>query len=537
MKTRLALALALVLLVIGAAGTARSATTGAALLRDREAARFRLTPPAVPGALDDVIQPDTQIEPSIAVNPLNKLNAVAGFQEGRRSNGGDMTNGFAATFDGGNTWRFGEIPGLTRFVGGSKWDRASDPVVAFGPDGTAFYNSLVFDMESEEGLCSGLAVNVSHDGGRTWSDPAFFQDDCAGGLNDKNWIVVDTGTGAGHHPGRVYAVWDRVAPVVYNYCDSLERDCSKTENWLPNFLTISPLQGIGSIPLVLKDGSLGVVYESVTALPPIGGGDEADSFGSDQIQFALAPGAGSEPWPAPLTFTQTTIPVASNLTQGARYQRAAGLPTADVDPASGAIYVGWEDSRFRTEPDSPVNDAVITKSTDGGLTWGPVTRVNAGSTSDYVNRYNVALDVSDDGVVHIAYRQRQEAADPRGPGMSRFIDTYYQESRDGGETFSAPLRVNRQRTNFFYGAFSRAGLFEGDYNQVASTGGLTYVVREEASAVVSGEPPGLVYNPADDNYVGDTSTCPKDQNGDPVVSSACLRHLHQRTWVAVVRSG
>jgi len=234
MKARFALLLLFVMVAFGMRGAAFGAS-GPSLLRDKEAARFLLAPSNDPTTLDDVIQPDTQIEPSIAVNPKNPLNAVAGFQEGRRSNGGDMTNGFATTSDGGKTWRSGEVPGLTRFVGGAKWDRASDAVVAFGPDGTAFYNSLVFDLESEEGLCSGLAMNLSHDGGRTWTAPVFFQDDCAGGLNDKNWVVVDTGTGAGHHPGRVYVVWDRVVPVVYNYCDSLQRDCSQSANWLPTF--------------------------------------------------------------------------------------------------------------------------------------------------------------------------------------------------------------------------------------------------------------------------------------------------------------
>ena len=290
MKTRLALVLAVSLLALGSSGPALGAS-GPSLLRDREAARFLLAPPNDPMSLDDVIQPDTQIEPSIAVNPTNPLNSVAGFQEGRHSDGGDMTNGFASTLDGGKTWKFGEVPGLTRLVGGGNFDRASDPVVAFGPDGTAFYNSLVFDWDTDLGLRSGIAINVSHDGGRTWSAPAVFQDDYLGGLNDKNWIVVDTGTGPGHHPGRVYAVWDRIDPVVYNYCDSLERDCSKNANWLPNFLTISPLQGIGALPLVLSDGSLGVIYDSITAVPVAVPGDEPEiEPGSDQVQFARAPG-------------------------------------------------------------------------------------------------------------------------------------------------------------------------------------------------------------------------------------------------------
>jgi hypothetical protein len=523
-------------LALVAVGTARSAT-GPTLLRDRQAARNLLKPSTDPGALADVIQPDTQIGPSNPVNPTNALNAVAGFQEGRRSNGGDETNGFAATLDGGKTWTYGEIPGLTRFVGGSKWDRASDALVAFGPDGTVFYNSLVFDMESEQGLCSGIAVNVSHDGGRTWSDPAVFQDDCAGGLNDKNWIVVDNGTGPGHHPGRVYVVWDRVDPVVYNYCDSLEHDCSQTSSWLPTFLTISPLQRIGAIPLVLQDGSLGVVYETLTGALPISGGDEADGLGSDQIQFALAPGAGSVPWPAPLTFSQTTIPVATNEAVPIRYQRAGSLPSAAVDPVSGAIYVAWEDSRFRTEPNSPVNDAVITKSTDGGLDWSQVTRVNPGPTDDYVDRYNVAVDVGRDGTVHVAYAQRQEAADPLSSAMSPFIDTYYQESHDGAATFSTPLKADNKAANFYYGAFSRDGLFEGDYNQVASGARLVYIVRTVSFPLSSTEPAGLVYDPKSNTYVGNTVQCPKDTAGAPIVSSSCLRHLHQRTWVAVVRSG
>ena len=76
-----------------------------------------------------------------------------------------------------------------------------------------------------------------------------------GGTNDKNWIVVDNSGAPGHHKGRVYVVWDRVAPVVYDYCD---HDCDKLGNWLPNLQTVSglvfPGQGIGAYPLILKDG-------------------------------------------------------------------------------------------------------------------------------------------------------------------------------------------------------------------------------------------------------------------------------------------
>src|SRR4051794_2544538 len=63
--------------------------------------------------IQDLVQPDTQTEPSVIVNPQNPLNVVTSYQDGRRANGGDATNGYATSFDGGATWTFGELPNLT----------------------------------------------------------------------------------------------------------------------------------------------------------------------------------------------------------------------------------------------------------------------------------------------------------------------------------------------------------------------------------------------------------------------------------------
>ena len=72
-------------------------------------------------------------------------------------------------FDGGATWGNVQVPGLTAETGGqgqfNKMDSAGDPVLAFGPDGTVYYANIVFSR-----VCpaSGIAVSISHDGGRTW---------------------------------------------------------------------------------------------------------------------------------------------------------------------------------------------------------------------------------------------------------------------------------------------------------------------------------------------------------------------------------
>src|SRR4051794_13501123 len=130
-------------------GKASTAGPHPVLVRDSKTGRDTLGSKITvgPDPIQDYIQPDTQIEPSIAVNPANPKNAVAVYQEGRIADGGDATNGFATTFDGGKTWKYGEIPGLTIYPGqGGTLERASDAVAAFGPNNTVYANSLVFDL-------------------------------------------------------------------------------------------------------------------------------------------------------------------------------------------------------------------------------------------------------------------------------------------------------------------------------------------------------------------------------------------------------
>jgi hypothetical protein len=465
----------------------------------------------------DYVQPDTEIEPSIAVNPANPDNVVIAYQEGRIDSGGDATNGYATSLDGGRTWQFGELPGLTTFPGqGGQFDRASDAVVAFGPDNVVYANSLLFDQETGDNR-SAIAVNVSKDGGRTWSAPVVFQDDKLGGLNDKNWIVVDTSDAPGHHKGRVYAIWDRVAPVVYDYCD---HDCDQLSNWLPDLQTIDPVvfpgQGIGAYPFVMTDGSLGMALDITgaglpTSFPNQTDNPDVEPQGSNHV-FIEAPQAGSIPYPAPLAWSPP-INIASNRSTGQPAQRAPeGMPAATADPKSGALYTTWDDGRFRSDG---TNDVVLSRSTDGGQTWSAPVRVNPGPKDDHVDHYGATVAVGADGIVHVAYRVRNESG--AAPLFSPAIDSYYQESRDGGKTFSDPVKIDSQPSNALYGAFSRAGTFEGDYDELATGGGRSYFVRCQGQPAAPGEPPALAAS-------GTALELPDAGRG----------HQHQSCWVAVV---
>jgi hypothetical protein len=477
-----------------------SAAGGPRLIHDNEAGRQSAV---INGKL---VQPDTTTEPSIAVNPANPKNAVAGYQMGRVDGGGDASNGYATTFDGGRTWEYGTVPGLTVRNGGP-FDRASDAVVAFGPHNRVYYSSLVFNDgsgESGDSLRSAIVNSTSTDGGKTWGKPTVVIDDSGGGLNDKNWEVVDNGTGTGHHTGRLYVVWDRVAPMLVSYSDDEGKTFSPPS-------VVYPGQGIGAIPLVLADGSLGVVFSTDVAPVPTAhtdpGGELAEPIpGISKEVMAVSHEAGLVPSPAPLVFSPPTSVGVYNGHEP-RLQRASpGLPTAAVDPKSGRVYVGWDDSRFRTEPSSPVNDPVVTWSDDNGVTWSSLKSIRTGKSDDWVDRFNSMMGVGPDGTLTVSYRQRQEASSPKD--MSNFVDTYVVQSRDGGKTFSKPLRVNKSvRADARFAAFSRAGAMWGDYNQLAvASDGTVYIVRCESYSVRRGE----------------------EADFPPAVH-------HQRTWVAVVK--
>jgi hypothetical protein len=134
---------------------------------------------------------DTVVEPDVAVSPLNRNVAIAAAHDCRFANGGAVDISVAWTHNGGATWHHFPAPDVTRATGGN-WDRASDPVVAFGPGGTAYLSILVFDTAPCPNSPSGVVVLTSRNGGMTWSKPhlAHYSATCQVS-DDKNWLIVD----------------------------------------------------------------------------------------------------------------------------------------------------------------------------------------------------------------------------------------------------------------------------------------------------------------------------------------------------------
>ena len=133
--------------------------------------------PAPTDIFGGVVFPSTEPEVWLAANPANPRNLIGSIQQDRWSDGG--AQGLVAPFslDGGRSWREVPLPfsvcASSYYSGhvlsdpftGRPYDRASDPWVDVGPDGTAYAVSISFNANDNAGS---VGAATSSDGGRTW---------------------------------------------------------------------------------------------------------------------------------------------------------------------------------------------------------------------------------------------------------------------------------------------------------------------------------------------------------------------------------
>src|SRR5438093_1219206 len=371
----------------------------------------------------DNSEPDTQIEPYIAVEPNHPNHIVAVFQQGRFPDGGSVGPGYATSQDGGRTWVTDEFPNVTIDRGG-KWDRASDPWVAFGPKGRVYAALLVFD----DTCPSGVDVLRSDDGGITWNDPVDAQlDTSCSVFNDKESIYVDTFPASPHY-GRIYIAWDRLAsgqPIQLRYSDD------KGNSWSALKGVSGGVSGIRANVIVHPDGAVSVIYIDL----------------NNGFEVAQTSTNGGDTW-GPI------VNIGQDREGSPPDQRVnCGLPTAAVDPTTGNLYVAWCDVRFRSDG---LNDILVWKSIDGGSTWtGPV-KANpdvSGSGISHLDAGIVALNHN----VFVFYQTRTKT----GSTYSNKVGTSFVHSEDDGGAYINEVVVGRPSDLTW--AAQAGGKFLGDY--------------------------------------------------------------------------
>jgi hypothetical protein len=373
-------------------------------------------------------QPETQAEPSVAVDPEREGHLVAVYQEGRNTDGGSAAIGYAVSLDRGKHWSSGLLPGLTLATGGP-YKRASDPWVAFGPGNRVYCAAIGYNETTSE---TGVFVSTSRDGGRTWDAPVAVHTQ-TGHLDDKCTVVVDTVANSPYR-GRIYVGWDS------SRGSSRDLQVSWSSDEGRSFSTPAILdKGFNGdiVPLV---GPKGAVYATWLV-------NSNDNFSA----WIARSSDGGVTWSAPVRISDVSSFFSPDIRDGAIN------PVSAIDPRTGQIYVAWEDERF-----SPgVNKIVLTRSRDGGQTWTPLKVVSDGPAN--AQNFTPAIAVTGNGRVGIAYSSTRN-----DPHRHYLVDEYIAISKNQGQTFGASQRLSPASWDIRFAADAGSFFFLGDYQGLAA---------------------------------------------------------------------
>ena len=419
---------------------------------------------------------NSEVEPWLDVNPTDRDNLVAFWQQDRWSNGGARSNVAGVTFDGGRSWESVVVPGLTECSGGP-FERASDPWVSFSPDGTLHQMSLVVNLPTFAGR-NGMAVSRSLDGGLSWSPPIFVIDEeTPGVLNDKNSLTADS-----TDSDFVYAVWDRLRLFPAGGFEGpvyLARTTDGGVSWEEAREIFNPglnNQTIGNQILVLRDGTvINFFNEIVNVLP-----DGTPNPVSPPFNFAFIRSFDKgATWDAASTKVEQILSQQVSTPDTGDTVRDGNLIfDVAVDPKRGRLYAVWQDARF-----TGFDQVAFIQSRNRGRTWSTPIRINlTPENAENPLRQQAFLPsvaVSRDGRVAVTYYDFRND-DASGELADHFM-VFCDRRCDRRRSWRKEVRLTPESFDYLT-APQAGGLFLGDYMGLAAKGGSFFSFFQQSSA-------------------------------------------------------
>jgi BNR repeat protein len=407
--------------------------------------------------------PNAEVEPWVDVNPTNPNNIIGVWQQDRWTDGGSRSNNTAYSVDGGATWNHPSPIPWSTCAGSSetRYQRATDPWVSFGPTGTAHSIALSLDPN---GFTTAVLASRSTNGGATWSAPSVLIDDNdLRFFNDKESITADP-----TNPQLVYAVWDRiykpgaskgfpsqVNSFAFRGFPYIARSTDAGQTWEParRISGNANLFTIGNQIVVLPDGTL-------VDFTDYGTGSGVQPSNHDWKAVFRSTDNGVT-WTAKATTISQVFEVRHTIPDGSFPIRAGGDDIA-VDPSTGQLYAVWTDSRFN---DATHNDVVLSTSTDGGSTWSVPVKVSQNPVG--VDAFTPSVHVNAAGDVAVSYYDLRNQTS--APGVE--TDFWLEVSTDAGSSW-AETRLTNASFDITTAPVAPAsrGYFLGDYEGLSSVG-------------------------------------------------------------------
>jgi len=396
-----------------------------------------------------------EVEPFVTTHNRRPQSIVGAWQQNRWSDGG--ANGLVTAYsrDGGRSFHRVVWPVSRCARGGLNYERATDPWVSMGPDGTVYGSSLSFDQSTPR---NAIVALTSRNGGRTYrnvteviadTSPRFF--------NDKNSVTADPA-----RPGSAYQVWDRLESsedgqsfVEGPTFISVTRDFGRT--WSRPFVIVDTApfqQTIGNV--IVGDQRTGALYNFYTSIQYTDATASAVVF----VRFEVVRSDdGGRTWGRPVVIAPENSVLDVNPNNPDQVLRTGSLlPSAAIDPRTGTLYMAYGGTDFT---DGTYNQIQLVRSTNGGRTWSLPVLVSRDLGRP---AFTPSIAVTQDGDVGVTYYDLRTL----GPGNTTTLptSTLLTVSPRGGDRFGRERRIAPIFDHAL--APNAGGFFVGDYEGLAS---------------------------------------------------------------------
>lgn len=393
---------------------------------------------------------ESQVEPTLAVNPRDPRNLIVGWFDGSFE-----LYGVAVSRNAGAGWKVVEVPGYSHCTGGELYTEASDEGLSFGPDGTAY-----FDAQTELGTGNLVPILVSRSAnhGLSWSAPVTAAPPA--GYNDKQRgpVLIDP-----RDPQRGFLAWrrgrdDTGLVAGSDIFFSTTRDGGRS--WSPERpIYLGQLPGEFDVHNTLFLTPARVLVDvwirehTQDWLPGAGGA----TVQPEEIMAMSSRDLGAS-WSTPVRAATTSFryPVGVN---GSRIEAFPSVYSA-IAP-DGTIYTAWNDIESTT-----FSRIWLASTHDGGLSWSKPSVVEA----IHGQAFLPAIAVEPNGTLGITwYDTRRDV-----PGSGRTTtDVWFAGSADRGARWSeihlAGSFDMQSAPPFEFFGFT--GPFVGDYTGLAGIPG------------------------------------------------------------------
>ncbi|MFF2477094.1 neuraminidase (sialidase) [Streptomyces sp. NPDC058066] len=417
---------------------------------------------------DSVVYPATEVEPYLSVDPRHPKRVVTVFQQDRWNDGG--ARGLVARWTtDGHAFHRSTLPFSLCAPGGADFERATDPWVSTGPDGTVYAGGEGVDFTKS--TRSGLLTATSRDGGRTWRNLTTTHVDEEPFFNDKPSLTADP-----LRKGTAYQVWDRLDnnPHGPSSLDgpgyiSLTRDGGRTWSKARQFVDTSAVPNTQTIGhLIVVDRRTGTLYDFFDQITLT---DDLSTVVEAHYAMVTSTDAGKT-WSAPVTVARdTSVPEVDPNDPTKLLRAGSTLPSPAVDPRTGTLYMAYEGSDFSG---GEFDSVQLVRSTDRGRTWGTPQLI---SPKD-VPAFSPSIAVDERGTVALTYYDLRFLK----PGNTTTLPTAYQLAtlRHGNPRLRTERRISRI-FDWLQAPFS-GGYFLGDYQGLVADGkGVRAVLTETHS--------------------------------------------------------